>query len=383
MRKLSVFIFMLFWAPRLILAGELFEPSRHIELLNLISPADTNRVVEVLKQSGANWQELAGALQQVKPEYREGMVALISTLRSVDLFSCTSRGLLEEVEYAYQAKEEVSYKVPEDTFKEYVLPSRIHAEWFMAWRKKLYGKFHPMVKQARTVQETAKIVNRWVDKNIELKPMWVGRWPQAPVLTLRGKGGDQISVAVFTVAVLRSVGIPGRVATKIEFFGDFPCGVTWVEFFSGQKWLSLYPHDPAQFANFDKLSREYPKAIPLVYAGGRRRWEDVTASYTSIGTLKVVMAVPDSGGKSIDFSVGAFSDGSWRTVTDHMGLSFTADSTGAFQMKLGIGDYLAEAEIDKYVIFLKRFSIEKDKTTYIEIKPKSWEYTKDIYDSYR
>ncbi len=372
----------LFLVPTLVLATEGFTPSQNPELMRLIPPPDTSKVAKTLQRAGTNWQELAKALQQVKPEYRPGMIALISPLRSVDLFSPTAEVLLQEVNYAYKARQELPWQITEEEFERYVLPFRISSEWFIPWRAELYGQFHSMVKGTSTAIEMARIVNRWVEDNTEVQSRWGGRWPQAPILTLRGRGGNQVSVTLFTVAVLRSIGIPSRLV-RVDFFGDSPGGTAWVEILSDGQWLPLYPHHPADLGDFGRLNREHPRAIPLVYAD---RKENVTAHYSPMGTLKVAITALDSlsrGEGSIDLSVGVFNDGSWRTVTDRMGFSFAPDSTGAFQIELGVGDYLAEAEIDKYLVFLKRFSIEKDKTTCIEINPKRWEYTEDIYDSYR
>ncbi|MCD6169697.1 MAG: transglutaminase domain-containing protein [Candidatus Latescibacteria bacterium] len=373
--------FALLLVPSFVLATETFSPLQNPELMGLIPPADTGKVVKALRHSGANWPELAKALTLVKPEYRPGMIALISTLRSVDLFSSTAEVLLQEVDYAYKARQRLPWQITKGEFEKYVLPFRISSEWFIPWRVEFYEQFRPLVKDASTAVEMAKIVNKWVKDNIQVRSCWEGRWPYAPLLTLRGRAGSQVSVTVFTVAALRSVGIPSRIL-RVDFFGDSPGGTTWVEFLSDHRWLPLYPHAPASLGDFGKLTREHPRAIPFVFAG---RKENVTAHYTPMGTLKAVI---DTNGlsqsrKSIDFSVGVFNDGSWRTVTDRIGFSFTADTTGSFQIRLGVGDYLAEAEIDKYLIFLRRFTIEEDKTTVIKIKPKRWEYTEDIYDSYR
>lgn len=366
-----------------------FDPQDHPDLMASIPPAYTEKVVDVLQGSKGNWEELARALREVGPEGRETMAMLISDLGAPDRFFATGSLLMEHVEYVSTVGERVRYPVPgsqEEVFRTELLSPRIGTEWIEPWRKALYERFYPLVKDARRPEEAARILNRWTAEHMEIHPAWQARWSQTPVMTLRGKGGDEASIAVFTVAALRSVGIPSRMAS-VDFLGDTVGGAVWVEFFNGAGWLPLYPHDVSGFGDFGRMAEAHRRAVPFVYAGEK----NVTEQYTEMGTLRVHVvgeggkSLPDSvREKGLKLSVNVFNDGAWRSVTDRMGWSFTPDEDGFIEIRLGVGAYLLEAATRESplgvgdvligtskrasLIALRRITVEGNKTTEVRVE---------------
>lgn len=124
----------------------------------------SDKVALTLENAGENKGELVKFLTQVNPAYKKGASFLVAYMPYVDGVEITSEALLDNIDYAYKAKEEFSWAkdLPEDIFLNYLLPYRNSQEPIQNWRPFFYERFYPVVKDLSLASEAGRAVNRWV-----------------------------------------------------------------------------------------------------------------------------------------------------------------------------------------------------------------------------
>lgn len=379
MRKLN-FILILFFV--LFLSSfaqdiEKFDPEKEKGFLDLISTEQKDQLISALQDAAGNYKELTFAIRKLDKEKREDLVWLILNMPHLDRLTITSQILLEHIDYAYKTLKASKYEVPQDLFKEFILTYRISEEPVSAWRKDLFEKFYPQVKDKNTPSEVAKIINKWISENIKNRSKEFFGEVLPPLLVMKGKKGTEEEIAILTTAILKSIGIPSRRA-KTRYLGEQKGGASWVEIYEKGRWLPLYPLYPESFGDFHKYEKEKPFNLTLVSTTSAFEKSLVTENYTPVGRLKLYLTSeekPAIGFKH--FSVNVFNDGCLSPLDD---LSFgckdeecATDSAGFFEATLGDGIYYVETGVRDSTgnVFV---NIQK-----VEIKPeKTWELKMEI-----
>jgi len=302
-----------------------FKPTEHPEVMELIdySPLST-QIISVLKLSGGNWVEIAGAIQEtaarlgtdpVPPERDlgqsrrpqaefEDMLWLISTLNLVDSVEMTKEILLEHVKYAQLARKQLPsdpYKplsnggiISDEIYRSYVLSPRMPNLHIYQWRKDLYDMFMPVVAGSKTITEMALRINKWIETNIKIVETSSGRFfvSPNPAAVFKSKRSTTGGPIMSTVAALRSVGIPANVKES------------WVEFYDGAEWQPLYPMDSK---NLCKKTTN----------------EAVQQEYVKKGGVKITTTkngLPFSTNEQ-NCGISRFTDGGWEVLEQELGTS--------------------------------------------------------------
>jgi len=374
MTRRAAFLTLLVFAPFALFA----QPSRDatgrnefLPYLSLISEAQRGKLGEALVDAGGNWRELAEALKEASEDQRNDVVYLINEMPHLDRLEMTKATLIEHVREADEARKGMFAKaLPESLYREHLLTYRLDEEPCEAWRKPLRERFAPIVSKARGPLEAAKLVNRWVAKNIKrCEPRYFGP-EQSPRATLTRKKGTQAEIAVLTTAALRSVGLPCRMATLDGKDRDDPL-YSWLEVYSAGVWATLYPLDPGRFGKSPAA-----KFIPLVATSSGFKPILVTGRYTQTGKVRLVLK--EKGellSKFKGFSVSVVTDGAFKPLDDLGSLfedgELQTDSTGSFSCELGKGRYLAVAgkrDPDGNPSFImKGFVVVPGQTTEVEL----------------
>ncbi len=116
---------------------------------------------------------------------------------------------LEGVRSAFRARAEMPWgkDVPEDLFRHFVLPLRVNNENLDASRTDFYAELKDRVRSL-SMYDAVLEVNHWCHEKVIYTPSDIRTsTPSATVRTAYGRCGEE---SVFTVAALRSVGIPAR-----------------------------------------------------------------------------------------------------------------------------------------------------------------------------
>ncbi|TET35308.1 MAG: transglutaminase domain-containing protein [Planctomycetota bacterium] len=199
---------------------------------------DQEAVDLALGRAGSNAPELQTALDSVPDGHKGAMAFLICNMKDKDLTTVPSDLLIEHVEYAYRAKEEMPWggNVSERDFCHYVLPYRAHPpEPAQKWRKLFYDEIAPRV-QGMTIEQAAVEANNWAaskaqyDKDRPPNPRDPG-----VLVTIKNGYGFCGELTQLYVAAARSICIPTR-ATGVKKWGDRDGNHVWGEVLASGRW---------------------------------------------------------------------------------------------------------------------------------------------------
>jgi transglutaminase-like putative cysteine protease len=199
---------------------------------------DQTAVDSALARAGSNKAELQKALDSVSDVQKRGMAFLLCNMKDGDLTSVSSDVLIEHVEYAYKAKDEMPWgkHVSEVNFFHYVLPYRsFPPEPVQKWRKILYEQIAPRV-EGMSIEEAAVEANQWAsskavyDKNRCPSPRDPG-----VLNTIRNGYGYCGELSELYVAAARAICIPSRL-TRVDRWAGRSDNHAWGEIFLSDGW---------------------------------------------------------------------------------------------------------------------------------------------------
>lgn len=147
--------------------------------------------------------------QQLTDAQREALTFLYAYMPLGDIANYGGDFFLENVDYALKAREEMPWGkiVPEREFRHFVLPIRINNENLDSSRKVFFEELKDRVK-GLSLHDAVIEVNHWCHEKVVYTPSDARTSsPLASVKTAYGRCGEE---STFTVAALRSVGIPAR-----------------------------------------------------------------------------------------------------------------------------------------------------------------------------
>lgn len=318
----------------------------------LIPETKREEVLKALGEAGANWHQLATALEQVRLDYRPGLIYLLINMPNHDLLAMRSDILVENVEYAYLAKEKVPWgkSISEELFQREVLPYRSTSEPIEKWRRDFFESVHPVVSDCKTSGEAALKVNEWVASMLTYKP---STWVQGPHEMLKSGYGRCGELTNFLVEAARSVCIPARTAYT-PWWSTSDDNHAWVEVWDtgDLSWHAIdAANPPPDLTSFGSSLKKTGKG--KVYAvefrkSGTTMWRrletrkdltDVTERYVDgmgIVKIKVLEAGKAVPGVTVKLSV-------WNYSSMRPTASGTTDGTGTAEIRIGPGIYLSTA----------------------------------------
>jgi len=206
------------------------------------------KVEKALKRAGENKQELLSALEKVDKSQKEGLMFLIANMPTNDLKALRGEFLLEELKYAYLAREKTSWgkDIPEELFIKYVLPYRVTTEKCDSWRKGFYEKFLPLAEKCKTPTEFVIKVNSTFEKTFGVKYSTARRRAdQSPKESMETGIASCTGLATLLIDAARSVGILARMA-GIPMWTNNSGNHNWVEFWDGKEWRYLQAWEPSE-----------------------------------------------------------------------------------------------------------------------------------------
>lgn len=259
---------------------------------------------QALLNAGDNAPELRQALEAAPAAQKEGMAFLIAYMPERDLQQLKAGFLLENVDYAYQAREKYSWAkaVPDSLFFNDVLPYVSMNETREGWRKDFFDRFGKYVENCRTIFEAIDSVNRNIRDEIMVDYNTKREKPdQSPSESIRQGMASCSGLSILLTDAFRAVGIPSRVA-GVPNWHDERGNHNWSEVWADGQWYftEYYPNRLNKawfFADAGKADKNsVQKAIyassfkpsdtyfPLVWDDGIRyvNAENVTDRYTDL-----------------------------------------------------------------------------------------------------
>lgn len=255
------------------------------------------------------------------------------------------------VELALQASREMPWgaRVPEREFRHFVLPVRVNNENLDMSREAFYQELKDRVK-GLSMKDAVLEVNHWCHEKVTYQPS-DGRTssPLSSVSQAIGRCGEE---STFTVAALRSVGIPAR-QVYTPRWAHTDDNHAWVEAWADGEWYFLGACEPAPALNVAWFNAPASRGMLMttnvfgVYDGPEEKLRElpllttinVTSNYASVGEAKVEVRNSDgsvAADVDVNFCIYNYSD-LYPAVTKK------TDGSGRASLAGGFGDMVAWA----------------------------------------
>lgn len=196
-------------------------------------------------QAGDNAIELQNALTNAPEEQKEGVAFLISYMPKRDLSTLDAQFILENVEYAYKAREKYSWcaALPDSVFFNEVLPYANISEERDAWRKNFYERFAKYAEKEDNIVDAVMSIARNIKDEVDVEYNTKrSRVDISPFQAMKEHMATCTGLSILLTDAYRSVGIPSRLAGT-AMWTNFKGNHTWSEVLIDNEWkfIEFYP----------------------------------------------------------------------------------------------------------------------------------------------
>ncbi|MCK4999874.1 MAG: transglutaminase domain-containing protein, partial [Anaerohalosphaera sp.] len=174
-----------------------------------------SQIAEALSKAKPNVSQLIDAIKKAPPAHTEAVCFLIANMPDRDLTSLTADYILENVKWAYKAKQTVPWagSIPQDIFLNDILPYASINERRDNWRKDFYERFYEVVKDCKTPGEAAIALNYNIWKMTNVKYSTKRRKAdQSPYETMEQGLASCTGLSVLYIDACRALYVPARFA---------------------------------------------------------------------------------------------------------------------------------------------------------------------------
>ena len=324
--------------------------------------------------------------KEMTEQQREALTFLYAYMPLGDITDYSGEFFLENIDYSLKAKEEMPWGklIPEREFRHFVLPIRVNNENLDNSRKVFYEELKDRVKNL-SLHDAVLEVNHWCHEKVVYTPSDSRTSsPLASVKTAYGRCGEE---STFTVAALRSVGIPAR-QVYTPRWAHTDDNHAWVEAWVDGQWYFLGACEPEPVLNLGWFNAPaYRGMLMHTKVFGRYNGpEEImhqNPNYTEINIIgnyapsaKANVQIVDAEGKAvadakIEFKVYNYAE--FYTVATKR-----SDAEGKTFLSAGMGDMLVWASKDGKFGYGK-VSFGKDEEVVIKLDKKAGEaYSIDL-----
>ncbi|MBP3835361.1 MAG: transglutaminase domain-containing protein [Prevotella sp.] len=274
----------------------------------------------------------------------------------------------DNVKCSFTAQKEMPWgvKIPELLFRHFVLPVRVNNENLDESRMVFYKDLKERVK-GMSMKEAILEVNHWCHERVTYQPSDARTSsPLASIRTAYGRCGEE---STFTVAALRSIGIPAR-QVYTPRWAHTDDNHAWVEAWADGEWYFLGACEPEAVLNLGWFNAPASRAMLMhtrAFGDYNGPEEAVlrTNNYTEINlidnyatTERIDFRVVDTNGKAVngarvDFKIYNYAE-YYTAVTKY------TDERGETFLTAGLGDLIVWASHEGRYGFTKA-SFGKDK----------------------
>lgn len=173
---------------------------------------------------------------------REAMQFIVAFMPLNDVADYDISFLNSSVGKALQSRLEMPWgkNIPEDIFLSFVLPQRVNNENLDSFRIKFYDEISRRV-AGMSASEAALEINHWCHEKVAYQPSDSRTSaPMATILSARGRCGEE---STFTVAALRTAGLPAR-QVYTPRWAHTDDNHAWVEVWIDGKWYYMGACEP-------------------------------------------------------------------------------------------------------------------------------------------
>ena len=305
---------------------------------------------------------------------QEALEFLYAYMPVADVTDYTTAFYLDNVKAAFKAREEMPWgrSVPELLFRHFVMPIRVNNENLDNARIVLYDELKKRV-EGLSMTEAILELNHWCHEHVTYQPSNARTLsPLACMKTAIGRCGEE---STFTVAVLRTLGIPAR-QVYTPRWAHTDDNHAWVEAWADGQWHFLGACEPEPVLNLGWFNLPASRAM-LMHTkafGNYRGLEEVmlrTNNYTEINlignyapTARIDFMVVDAAGKAVDKAKVEFKI--YNYAEYYTAVNKFTDNRGRTFLTAGVGDMMVWASKNGAYGFAKA-SFGKDKSITIRL----------------
>ena len=319
--------------------------------------------------------DLFGILNQsLSTAEKEALSFLYAYMPTADIADYPGEFFLENVRTSFQTREEMPWGrlIPEEVFRHFVLPVRVNNENLDNSRMVFYQELKDRVK-GLSLHDAVIEVNHWCHEKVIYTPSDARTSsPLASVKTAYGRCGEE---STFTVAALRSVGIPAR-QVYTPRWAHTDDNHAWVEAWVDGQWYFLGACEPEPVLNLGWFNAPASRGMLMhtkvfgKYAGQEEIMVQ-TPRYTEINIIdnygtsaKAEVEVVDADGKPVPGAWVEFKI--YNYAEFHTVAAKTTDEQGKTWLSAGLGDMLVWASKDGRYGY-KKLSFGKDASITLKI----------------
>ncbi len=285
----------------------------------------------------------------ITTEEKEALEFLYAYMPLADLTDYTTEYYLSNVRSSLDTRDEMGWNVPEREFRHFVLPIRVNNEDLDSSRVVFAREIKPRIK-GMPMKDAILEVNHWCHEKLTYKPS--DARTLSPLSSARSSLGRCGEESTFTVAALRSVGIPARqVYTPRWAHSDD--NHAWVEAWADGTWYFLGACEPEAVLNLGWFNTPASRGL-LMHTRVFGRYDGPEekvmegANYTEINlidnyakTAKVDFKVVYEDGTPVDSALVDFDI--YNYAEFYPALAKYTDKEGKTFLTAGMGDMLAWA----------------------------------------
>lgn len=249
-----------------------------VELMTTLPEECRGGVLGALQAMGSRSEPFIAALRAAAPDDKADLAFLLANMPDRDIREIDAGLLMENIEAARLARRTIppARAVPDEIFRDYVLPYAAADETRESWRPGFFRMFREAAATSPSIDEAVLRLNRDVflafrlgfDERNMRKPLIAPR--RAIELGFVSCG----EASLLLVYACRAVGIPARLAV-LPHWPRQKAGHMWIEFWDGTGWRHLPAYDPGLF-EMDWIGPQIAASFPahsrgVVFAPAFRR----------------------------------------------------------------------------------------------------------------
>lgn len=291
----------------------------------------------------------------------EAMTFLYAYMPLPDIADNSADFFLENVRSSLRTAEEMSWGkiIPEREFRHFVLPVRVNNENLDNSRIIFFDELKDRVK-GLTMEEAILEVNHWCHEKVTYQPS--DSRTSSPLITVRNALGRCGEESTFTVAALRSVGIPAR-QIYTPRWAHTDDNHAWVEAWANGKWYYIGACEPEAILNLAWFNEPASRGMLMrtrvfgKYDGPEEVLQtnplftdiNITENYAPTGVVNV--KVTDKDGKPVENAYVEFC--LYNYAEFYTIASRKTDAAGKASLLTGLGDIFLRASKDGRFGFTK------------------------------
>jgi len=197
--------------------------------------------------------------KDISVKEQEAMQFLYAYMPIADMTDYSTDYYLDNVRMSFRTQQEMSWgkQVPELLFRHFVLPIRVNNENLDTFRHDCYEELKERVK-GLSMQEAILEVNHWCHERVTYQPSDARTTsPLATISAAYGRCGEE---STFTVAALRTIGIPAR-QVYTPRWAHTDDNHAWVEAWADGKWWFMGACEPEAVLNLGWFNSAASRAM--------------------------------------------------------------------------------------------------------------------------